>query len=325
MAAVMWPHVDPDQALRLAVQLCAVAQLVGVLELALVRTEFRPGGFLDWSMTGNLNPQVRTRPGRVMRRALRRLSPGVFAWLIVLDAVVACLLLARPSFVPLIAAAALLQLMLMKRHHLAIDGSDQMLLVVLVACLLGRIGADAVATWAAVSFLAAELTLAYLVAGVAKATSAYWRSGQAFPMIARTRMYGQPAARRVVDRFPWAGRAASYAVIWWESLFVLALIAPPALLAVLFVLGVGFHAGCAVVMGLNRFMWAFVASYPAVACTNLAIRSGLGAHTADVLTYGLAAAGILGLAFALLRRPSMPAHAGPAPNLTAQPLTGRTS
>lgn len=317
-------HVDPSQALRLAVQLCAVAQLVGLLELALVRTEFRPGGFLDWSMTGNLNPQVRTRTGSLLRRAFRRLSPGAFACLIVLDAVVASLLLIRPSSVPLIAAATVLQLMLMKRHHLTIDGSDQMVLVVLAACLIGRLGADPIATRAAVTFLAAEVTLAYLVAGLAKATSPYWRSGQAFPMIVRTRMYGQPIARRVVNRFPRAGRAASYAVIWWESLFVLSLTAPPAFVAVLFALGVGFHAGCAVVMGLNRFMWAFVASYPAVACTNLAIRSAVGAHTADVVTFGLAAAGIAGLSFALLHRPAMPARAG-APSLTAEPLAGRTS
>jgi hypothetical protein len=308
-AAVMWPHLDPGQALRLAVQLCALAQLVGLLEVALVRAEFRSGGFLDWSMTGNLDPQVRTHLGSLIRRAFRRLSPGVFAWLIVLDAVVACLLLVRPSFVPLIAAAAALQLMLMKRHHLTIDGSDQMTLVVLVACLIGRIGADAVATWAAVSFLAAEVSLAYLVAGVSKATSAYWRSGQAFAMIAQTRMYGQPAAARVVNRLPWAGHAASYAVICWESLFVLSLTAPPAVVAVLFVLGVGFHAGCGLVMGLNRFMWAFVASYPAAACVNLAIRGALGGHAADIVTSGMAAAGLLGLAFALVHRPSRPAYA----------------
>jgi len=308
----MLPHVDPGQALRFAVQLCAVAQLVGLGELVLVRAEFRPGGFLDWSITGNLNPQVRTRFGSLTRHAFRRLSPGVFAGLAVLATVVACMLLVWPSSVPLIAAAAVFQLMLMKRHHLTIDGSDQMTLVVLVASLIGRVGADAISARAAVTFLAAELTLAYLVAGLAKATSRYWRSGQAFAMIARTRMYGQPAAGRLVDRFPWAGHAASYAVVCWESLFVLSLTAPPPVVAGLFILGVGFHAGCAVVMGLNRFMWAFVASYPAVACTNLAIRGALGGHAADVVTWGVAAAGLLGLAFALVHRPSSPACAVPA-------------
>jgi hypothetical protein len=29
-------------------------------------------------------------------------------------------------------------------------------------------------------------------------------------------------------------------------------------------MGVGFHLGCGLVMGLNRFLWAFTATYPAV-------------------------------------------------------------
>jgi hypothetical protein len=28
--------------------------------------------------------------------------------------------------------------------------------------------------------------------------------------------------------------------------------------------GVAFHLGCAVVMGLNNFLWAFIATYPAL-------------------------------------------------------------
>ena len=37
-------------------------------------------------------------------------------------------------------------------------------------------------------------------------------------------------------------------------------------------------------MGLNRFLWAFVASYPAMLRTNAAIRSQLRAGTADRIT-----------------------------------------
>src|SRR5215471_360627 len=300
----MWLHPDPNDALRLAVQFCAVAQIVGLVELTLVRSELRSGGFLDWSMIGNLNPWTRTHVGSLIRRAFRRLGNRMFIWLIVLNAVVAAALLIWPSVAGLIAAAAALQVMLMKRHHVTIDGSDQMILVVLVTCMLGRISGDALAIRAAVSFLAAELTLAYLVAGLAKAASPYWQSGEAFPMIVQTRMYGQPMAARMVNRHPGLGHAASYAVFCWESLFILALTAPPTVVAVIFACGVGFHAGCAVVMGLNRFMWAFVASYPAVACTNLAIRSALGGHTADAVTIGVAVVGLLCLAFLNRTRPS---------------------
>jgi len=180
-----------------------------------------------------------------------------------------------------------------------------MSLVVLLACLLGRLGADAVSARAAVSFLAAELTLAYLVAGWYKATSSYWRSGRAFAIIAQTRMYGQPTAARVVRAHPAIGRAAGHAVLAWESLFVLTLTAPPPVVVGVLAAGIAFHAGCAVVMGLNRFLWAFAAGYPALLCTNLVVRAEIGASTADAITIAAGALGLLALGLAI----------GPAPAL----------
>jgi hypothetical protein len=277
----MWLHPDPGQALDLAVRLCAVSQLIGLLELTLVRTELTAGGFLDWSMIGILSPRTRTRAGSLIRRAFRRLGDRAFIGAVALNVVVACALLAWPSVTVLIAAGGVLHLVLVKRHHMTVDGSDQMMLVVLLTCLLGRIGGTADAARAAVTFLAAELTLSYLVAGLAKAFSPYWQSGKAFAMIAQTRMYGHPVAACVVRSRPAVGHVATWAVICGESLFVLGLTSPlPFLIAVL-VAAAGFHIGCAVVMGLNRFLWTFAAGYPAVVCTNLAIRGSLGGRTAD--------------------------------------------
>ncbi|HSZ14167.1 MAG TPA: hypothetical protein VK790_09035 [Solirubrobacteraceae bacterium] len=295
--APVWLHPDVAQALSLAVRLCAVAQLIGLLELALARAELARGGFLDWSMIGILSPRARTRVGSALRRAFRRLSARAFAGLMALEALVAGTLLAWPSRWPLIVAGAALQVVAMKRHHLTIDGSDQMVLVVLVTCGLGRVGAEAAATRAAVWFLAAELTLAYVVSGVYKAASTYWRSDGALAMLVQTRMYGQPRAARVVAAHPAVATAAGYAVFCWESLFFVALTAPPGVAAAMLALGLAFHAGCAIVMGLNRFVWAFAASYPAVLCTNAAIRSQLGAHAASTVAVVTAAAGVTCLVF----------------------------
>jgi hypothetical protein len=72
-----------------------------------------------------------------------------------------------------------------------------MMLVVPLTCLLSRLGADDAATRAAVTFLAAELTLASLVPGVSKGASKYWQSGEAFAMIVRARMRS-PSGRALV-------------------------------------------------------------------------------------------------------------------------------
>jgi hypothetical protein len=305
----MWLHPDLDQALSFAVRLCAIGQLVGLLELLLVRGELSDSGFLDWTMIGNLSPRARTRAGGVIRRAFRRLPRRAFAGILIADACAAAALLVWPASPPLIALVVALQVGVLKRHHLTIDGSDQMMLVVLVACLLGRVGGGVVSARAAVSFLAAELALAYAVAGFAKATSSQWRSGVAFSVIAQTRMYGQPFVARVVRAHPIIGRAAAWSVVGWESLCFVTLTAPRPVVIAMLALGVGFHVGCAVVMGLNRFVWAFVASYPALLSTNLAIRAQLGATTADRITIVAAALGVLVIMAASRARPALAAIA----------------
>jgi hypothetical protein len=280
-------HASLAQVLDWAVRLCAVSQLVGLLELAIARRELLPGGFLDWTLIGVLNPKARTGTGSLIRKIFRRIGPRLFNWTLLIDGAVATLLLVRPSAAPLIAIAWIMQLLIMKRHHLTFDGSDHMTLVVLLACLLGRVESDPVAERAAVTFLAAEVSLAYLAAGLYKATSPYWQSGQAIPMVVQTRMFGRVAAARLVRQHPLTGLAATYAVFCWECLFVCFIAAPRPVLLVSLALGVGFHLSCSLIMGLNRFILVFVASYPAVIFVNGAVRATLGPSVSDFLTVGM--------------------------------------
>jgi hypothetical protein len=57
---------------------------------------------------------------------------------------------------------------------------------------------------------------------------------------------------------------AAWCVILWETTFPIAILAPNRVRWVLLGLGACFHIGVAVGMGLNTFLWAFVATYPAV-------------------------------------------------------------
>ena len=251
----MWLHLNPDQALGLAIRFCAVARLIGLLELGIVRRELAPGGFLDWTMIGNLSPHTRTRAGSIVRRASRLPSARAFAALVMFNAVIAVALLLRPSSAALIAAAAAVQLLLLKRHHLTDrrlrpDG-------------LGRAGGLPAGSdrrrrsqrpsGSLVPGGGADTRV--LRGGILKGDLQHWRSGNALPIIAATRMYGHPAVARSLRAQPAMGRAASRGVLIWESLFLLALTAPPAVVLAMLVAGVAFHAGCAIVMGLNRFIW----------------------------------------------------------------------
>ena len=64
-------------------------------------------------------------------------------------------------------------------------------------------------------------------------------------------------------------------------------------------IGIGFHLGCGIVMGLNSFVWAFGATYPAVVLTNGLIRSTLGAPLSTAAGAAILAVGVLAVGLAM--------------------------
>ena len=78
------------------------------------------------------------------------------------------------------------------------------------------------------------------------------------------RSLGAPwAADRLVER-PRLRVVLSWAVILGEVCFPLAVLLPARGVVAVLAVGLAFHLVVAVCMGLNTFVWAFVATYPAV-------------------------------------------------------------
>lgn len=133
-------------------------------------------------------------------------------------------------------------------------GSDAMLLVVLLGLAIGRLGHER----AGMGYIAAQLILSYTLSGIAKLKEPAWRDGTALPRLLAVPAYHAPAwAQRV------AGKATSYPLLAFEVLFPLALTSKPACLVFL-AIAAAFHLGNAVVLGLNRFLWAWLAAFPAL-------------------------------------------------------------
>ena len=152
---------------------------------------------------------------------------------------------------------------------------EQMVKVILGGAALGWLGgSDAMVRWA-VWFIAAQLALAYFAAGVFKLISASWRSGEALWAISSMNPWRDVTVGRWLRERPQWSWFLSWATIVWETTFPLALIAPPWAMAIWLLTGLVFHLGCAVFMGLNSYLWSFVAAYPAFIFTNYALRAWL--------------------------------------------------
>lgn len=106
--------------------------------------------------------------------------------------------------------------------------------------------------------------MAYTAAGLAKAFSSTWRSGAAVPIIIGSEAHGNAAVARLLATAPALRNAATWSAIAFEWSFVLAVVGPWQLTAIILAIGTSFHLGCAIFMGLNSFLWAFPATCSSV-------------------------------------------------------------
>lgn len=145
------------------------------------------------------------------------------------------------------------------------DGSDQMNSILLLTLWL-CVGPHSTAfiLKAGLWFLALQACLSYATAGIAKLLSGEWRSGEAIFRIFNTATYGIGPVARFLGRHKRFSRLLCWSVILAESLFPLCLFLPEPWNWTFLVWGALFHLQCAVIMGLNSFLWAFLATYPAL-------------------------------------------------------------
>ncbi|MGD0703243.1 MAG: hypothetical protein ABSA02_25585 [Trebonia sp.] len=155
------------------------------------------------------------------------------------------------------------------RNFVGADGADQMTVLIFVSLLLYTVTGDRVTQSLAVGFLGAQCILSYVVAGMAKSVSPVWRNGLALKGIFRTETYGVALVGNTLSSLPGnMNRLLCWAVIVWESTFFAVLFLPLPVCLAMLALAAAFHIFNAFTMGLNTFVWSFVAGYPAILVMN---------------------------------------------------------
>lgn len=149
-------------------------------------------------------------------------------------------------------------------------GSDFLTLVVLTGLLIEEVGrvfwAPALAVRAGLWYVTIHAISSYFVSGWVKLLRPEWRSGRAMTIFLNGGVYG-PLPVNSLLRNPRVAQWGSWAFTLWEGFFPLALLHP--LLALLFcAVAALFHGLVFWFFGLNRFFWAWMASFPAIlACS----------------------------------------------------------
>ncbi|HKP57018.1 MAG TPA: hypothetical protein VJV78_09870 [Polyangiales bacterium] len=234
----------------------AVALLLQTIELWQIRRHFSDDGVWTWTILREEQREL-AWPARC---ALGWVMPyRSFEGLLIARLVAAVALLAGASWVtPFLLFS---QVAICVRFRGTFNGgSDYMSVTILLALCFALVPQ---LQRAALMFIAVQTLLSYFNAGVVKLRQPAWRSGQALlafvsaqPSVSALRLaalLGAPRRRRLLAR----------AVIGYECLTPLALL-DPRLCALILALGLGFHLSNALVFGLNRFLFAWAAAYPAL-------------------------------------------------------------
>ena len=255
---------DVNRVFRASAALLGAGQMIAALEFLSVRREFGDGGVYPWRVM-RLTAPPRPEPLRRVREALFG-SPGVVVLLILRLLSAATLVFASAPSILLVATLSLAVLLVAfsVRLRWAQEGADDMSVQVglgLAAFAVCRsLGAPSVGLY----YIAAFSALAYVTAGATKLVEPLWRSGVALAWVVNLRSFGASWAAHLLLPRRRLRVLLCWAVMLAEVCFPLAVLLPAGGLVAVLAAGLAFHLALALCMGLNTFVWAFLATYPAV-------------------------------------------------------------
>lgn len=170
------------------------------------------------------------------------------------------------SQAPLFLALVLTSLMINYRSPFGQDGSDQMSTIVIIVLFLYHINPEnLIVAQAGIWFIALQSLLSYFTAGFFKAKGEKWtKNPTAVYMIFNTSTYGSKPIAGFLQNKQQAITFLTWSTVAVEVTFPLVLVTGYPGMIVFLGWGLGFHLMNALVMGLNSFLWAFLATYGAI-------------------------------------------------------------
>lgn len=193
---------------------------------------------------------------------------SAFKWLLICRLMIALITLLIPfdrqTFTLLFILLGCCEFFMVVRTPYGQDGSDQLSWITIITLCVALSVPSKNVLLISLGFLAFQVSVSYVTAGLAKAISKGWQNGDHLRSIANLRIYGNPFLARLLEKNNRLSIALSWSVILWESLFFLVFFLPEPFALVFLAAGVFFHLSNAVFMGLNCFFWSFMAGYPAI-------------------------------------------------------------
>ncbi|MCB0344922.1 MAG: HTTM domain-containing protein [Bdellovibrionales bacterium] len=250
-----------SNALLLVERLIALAVLVQAGELLILRNSVSNEGVWSWEVLRR-EFEIFSKPTQRLLSAVLAYPNFVFLLLVQFGSALVTLFISHPALILLMLVCHVL--VCLRWRGVFNGGSDYMTTVVLAALLIAQLfqGNELVEKGCLI-YIAIQTISSFFIAGVVKIGRNNWRTGAALRGFLRSSVYQNPAALdKLVNRSQLL-IYASWTVIIFELLFPLSLLNQTVCLAFIS-LALLFHLANVYMFGLNRFLYAWGAAYPAL-------------------------------------------------------------
>ena len=133
------------------------------------------------------------------------------------------------------------------------------------ALFLQSIVPSKIVTIACLWFIALQACLSYATAGFIKLFNQDWITGNGiFRIVNNPNLLTSPGIAVFLQRHSLTGKVLNYFTIAIECLFPLVLVVGSPFYLVFLIWGVSFHSANAILLRLNNYFWAWIATYPAI-------------------------------------------------------------
>jgi hypothetical protein len=262
-------HLTITQTLRLIDIFLVIYLVVDSLEKLYCFKEYQPNGILSWDILVD-NSFFTSRPA-FFRKILNIVFP-TRTWLaiLVLRALCAVALLV---FFPFSVASIICYCILfiigafanLRNIAYGAETENRFSLIIIGALLLRSLVPTQTVTIVSLWFIALQVCLTYVTAGISKLRSVDWLAGNGFRLVFTS---SREVPLKGVNIFFKERKAVSMLLNWliiiFECLFPLILLVPRQLFWCFLVAGIIFHLAIAIWLRLGNFFWIWVATYPAL-------------------------------------------------------------
>jgi hypothetical protein len=257
---------SPYGCLEAVASLSSVSLLISSLQSLFLFRHYADSGLFSWRVQRTRHPGLLRSP--FLRVYDRLFSYPAILWLftlrVILCAAVFFLLQHRNALQGICTLIAFVSIVLSIRGPDGENGADEMTLIMFVSLSIVLASPDEWVWKCGLFFVAGQLLLAYCTSGYIRIRESTWRDGSALLVVLRQHTYGNRWFWLRARRHPGWNRWMSRTVLLYECAIPIVFFIPMKFVYFFLAFGVIFHVLNAVVMGLNTFLWAFVAAYPAL-------------------------------------------------------------